>query len=292
MSGAEPSPPPSIARSFQLETPRGTLHGILQYPSGIVRQRPTVVVCHGFKGFMEWGFFPPLAELLVQRGWTVARFNFIGSGMAPGDALVTDLEAFRRATFSGDAEDLQCLLEALHGGQLGADVVRPDRLALVGHSRGGGAALLVSSLSPWQERLRALVTWAAVATFERFPSPLLEQWRRDGELVIENARTGQRLPIGIEVLNDLRANAEALDLSAAAARRRAPWLIVHGSDDPTVPLAEGQAHVQNGAEVRQLVVVEGGDHTLGAKHPFAGPTPQLTQVLNATQTWLRRYLTE
>lgn len=285
-----PSPSPSNGRTFQLETPRGILHGVLQYPLGDARQRPTVVICHGFKGFMEWGFFPPLAELLVQRGWTVVRFNFIGSGMAPGDELVTDLEAFRRATFSGDVEDLQSLLDALHGGQLGGDVVRPDRLALVGHSRGGGAALLVSSLPPWRERLGALVTWAAVATFERFPPPVIEQWRQDGELVIENGRTGQKLAIGIEVLEDLRAHAETFDLAAASSRRRAPWLILHGSEDPTVPLAEGRAHQENGAEVRQLVVVEGGDHTFGAKHPFAGPTPQLIQVLNATQTWLRRYL--
>ena len=283
---------PSISRPFQLPTTRGILRGVVQYPAGAVRQRPTVVICHGFKGFMEWGFFPPLAELLVQRGMTVVRFNFIGSGMAPGDELVTDLDAFRHATFSGDVDDLRALLEALHGGKLGGDVVQADRLALVGHSRGGGVALLVASEPVWQGRLRALVTWAAVATFERFPVALHAAWRREGEWVIENGRTGQKLPIGVEVLDDLLAKSRDLDLAAAAARRTVPWLIVHGSDDPTVPLAEGQAHQELGADPRELEIIAGADHTFGAKHPFAGPTPALIRVFNATQTWLRRYLAE
>ena len=76
--------------------------------------RPTIVICHGFKGFMEWGgFFPALAELLSKRGFTVVRFNFTGNGMQPGDELVTDLEAFQTATFSQDLEDLLSLLSAL-----------------------------------------------------------------------------------------------------------------------------------------------------------------------------------
>jgi len=38
------------------------------------------------------------------------------------------------------------------------------------------------------------------------------------------------------------------------------------------------------------ILIPGANHTFGARHPFAGPTPQLIQAMNATQGWLRRYL--
>lgn len=275
---------------FALTTSRGTLHGIVQHPAGPPRRRPVVVICHGFKGFMEWGFFPPLAELLVQRGFTVVRFNVLGSGMLPGDELVTDLEAFRQATFSGDAADILAILGAIRQGQIGDAVIQADRIALVGHSRGGGGALLAASHAPWDRDLRALVTWAAVSTFDRADGLAKQAWRQEGEWVIENGRTGQKLPIGVEVLDDLEAHKDDLDLASAAGRRSAPWLIVHGSEDPTVPLGEGQDHAEHAAGISELRIVEGGDHTFGAKHPFVGPTPHLIEVFNATQTWLRRYL--
>lgn len=284
------SAPSSVTEPFQLDTPQGPIRGIVQCPAGPPRRRPTVVVCHGFKGFMEWGFFPPLADLLVQRGLTVVRFNFRGAGMAPGDALVTDLEAFRSATFSGDRDDILAVLDAVRRGDLGRGVVSTDQLALLGHSRGGGGALLAAAQAPWDTALKALVTWAAVATFDRADETTKGLWRERGELVIENGRTGQALPIGVEVLHDLEARREDLDMATAAARRRAPWLIVHGDADGTVPVAEAHAHARHAGGTHELLVVEDGDHTFGAKHPFSGPNPHLIQVFNATQTWLRRYL--
>lgn len=289
-SQATPVTASAKGQPFELQTPRGVLHGVVQRPDGASGPLPTVVICHGFKGFLEWGFFPPLAELLVQRGLAVVRFNFRGAGMRPGDELVTDLDAFRHATFSGDLDDVLAVLEAIRQGELGEGDLDADNLALVGHSRGGGGALLAASQPPWDQQLKALVTWAAVATFDRVDDHAKALWRQQGELVIENGRTGQKLPIGVEVLDDLEARAADLDLGAAAARRRAPWLIVHGDADPTVELADAQRHAEHATGEHHLEIVEGGDHTFGAKHPFLGPTPHLIQVFNATQTWLRRYL--
>ena len=48
---------------------------------------------------------------------------------------------------------------------------------LVGHSRGGGLALIHAAESG---TCRGVVTWAAVATFDRFDEPTKELWRRDG----------------------------------------------------------------------------------------------------------------
>jgi len=94
---------------------------------------------------MEYGFFPYLAELLAGRGFVVVRFNFSSAGMAPGDERVTDTEAFRHGLITDDRAELLEVLAAVAGGRLAAGRVDPDRLGLMGHSRGGGAALLAAA---------------------------------------------------------------------------------------------------------------------------------------------------
>ena len=252
--------------------------------------RPAVVVCHGFKGFMEWGFFPPLAELLAARGFVVVRFNFSGSGMRPGEDLAGDLPGFRANTHGRELADLLAVLEATAAGELAGGRIDPARIGLLGHSRGGGAALLAAAHPAWRERVKTLVTWAAVASFDRYTPEQKAAWRRDGELPVVNARTGQRLAMGVELLDDLEAHRDELDLGRAAAARRAPWLIVHGEEDESVPAAEATALNEAASPPRELLLVPGGGHTFGARHPFAGPTPQLIQAMNATQTWFRRHL--
>jgi dienelactone hydrolase len=79
----------------------------------------------------------------------------------------------------------------------------------------------------------------------------------------------------------------------AASRVAAPWLLVHGEVDATVPIPAADrlfAATRGPRKKLDLLRVPGGDHTFGARHPFAGPTPALIQALNATQRWFRRHL--
>ena len=48
---------------------------------GRTSSRPAVVVLHGFKGFKDWGMFPPLSQRLAQAGFTVVSPNLSGSGV-------------------------------------------------------------------------------------------------------------------------------------------------------------------------------------------------------------------
>ena len=88
---------------FTLSTPNGPLHGLVDFPAA-PGERPAVVICHGFKGFMEWAFFPYLATLLAERGFVSVRVNLSGSGLLPGEDRVSDPAAFRRNTHSRDME--------------------------------------------------------------------------------------------------------------------------------------------------------------------------------------------
>ena len=280
----------SIVEPFKLDRPGGgVLRGVVDLPEapGLC---PTVVICHGFKGFMEWGFFPAVAELLAQRGYVTVRFNLAGSGMQPGDELVSDPRAFSANTYSAEVADLLRVLEAT-GHEIADDRVDRGRLGLLGHSRGGGAAILAAASQPWRDRIRALVTWAAISHVDRYTPEEKRVWRATGELPVVNTRTGQQLALGRGLLEDVeRHSAGSLDILAAAGRVAAPWLIVHGGDDESVPASEATELAGRAAGTHELLVIPGAGHTFGAKHPFAGPTPHLIQALNATQTWFRRHL--
>ncbi len=275
------------SQPFQFALPSGrVLHGLLDLPAE-PGPRPAVVVCHGFKGFMEWGFFPHLGHLLATRGFTAVRFNFSGGGMRPGEEMVSDPEAFAHAKPGEEVFEIEAVLDAVAGGEIAPGRVDPERLGLVGHSRGGGTAILAAARRP---ALAALVTWSAVATFDRLSEEDKAGWRRAGRVPIVNARTGQELELDLSVLEDLEARAAEYDIEVAARERLAPWLIVHGEADETVPAAEARRLGEAAGAHSRLEVVAGGSHTFGAVHPFAGPTPALIQALNLTQGWLRRHL--
>jgi len=239
-------------------------------------QRPVVAICHGFKGFKDWGMFPRLAERLATAGFTAASFNFSGSGVAEGDQF-TELERWEHQKPSTDLADIGIVID--HFAAQGA-----TWFGLVGHSRGGGLAVLRAGSD---ERVKSLVTWAAIDHFLRWPEEDIARWRRDGKIDVVNQRTGQVLTIGRDALDDIDANAARLDILAAAGRVLAPWLIINGDADPVVPAeVAGQLCAASGAPRTELLRIEAGDHTFGARHPWKGSTPQFDLVLERTVRWL------
>jgi dipeptidyl aminopeptidase/acylaminoacyl peptidase len=273
---------------FSLGTSSGsTLHGLVDLPDE-PGERPAVVVCHGFKGFMEWGFFPYLGSLLADRGFVVIRFNLSGTGLLPGEDRVSDPGAFEADTHSRELAELLAVLEAT-GETIAPGRVDHDRLGLFGHSRGGGNVVLAAARE-WRDQVGALVTWASLAGFDRYTAEQKAAWRRDGRLPVVNARTGQQLALGLGLLEDLETRGDELDVLAAARTVRAPWLIVHGEEDESVPVTEADRLAAASTGVHEVLRIPGASHTFGARHPFVGPTPHLIQAMNATQLWFRRHL--
>jgi dipeptidyl aminopeptidase/acylaminoacyl peptidase len=240
-----------------------------------------VLVLHGFKGFKDWGMFPPLSQRLAQAGFIVVSPNLSGSGVDDeGDFSLP--ERFGHNTFSAELEDVRHVIDALMAGQLG--VPTPSTLGLVGHSRGGGIAVLQAARDP---RVRALVTWAAISSVERWPSAQRSSWRAAGKTAIQNARTGQVLPLYTDVLDDIEQNASALDIEAAGRRIRIPWLVIHGTEDESVSFAEAERLKAASARPdTRLLPIQGGGHTFGAVHPWRATTPELSTVFDATLAWL------
>ena len=248
------------------------------------RRRSAVILCHGFKGFREWGSFPHLARALAAAGHAVVSMDFSHNGVGEDGVDFSALPLFAEQTHTRNVAEIRMMVEALAAGEL---VVGIRHIGLWGHSRGGGEAVLAAAQEP---RVAALVTWAAIASGHRWSDEQMDRWRRGETVEVANARTGQQMPIGPAYWRDVEANTEQLDIRAAASRVTAPWLIVHGEADEAVPLAEGSDLFEMAGEGAELLTVEGGDHTFGARHPYAGATPELRTAAEATLEWFDRHL--
>lgn len=249
---------------------------------------PAIVICHGFKGFKDWGFFPFLSQQLAERtGRPTISFNFSGSGIGPDLEHFTELDRFERNTFSKELDDLGQLLDAAQAGGL-PNLGSIARFGLLGHSRGGASAIIRAAQDP---RVACLVTWAAVARVDRWSDEQKREWRRKGRIEVLNARTGQMMPLGLELLEDVEAHADRLDVLGAAASLRVPYLIVHGTADESVSVEDG-VRLAEAAPLAssRYEAIDGAGHTFGAVHPFQDPTPHLRQVVDLTVGWFRQQL--
>lgn len=280
-------------RPFTLTRPDGELiRGEVRIPSDGEHPNPegvpntAVVILHGFKGFRRWGFFPHLARSLAAAGHAVITFDFSLNGVGAGGRDFDELEAFARNTFTRELDEVAQVVEALEGGDLPAPV--PDRIGLLGHSRGGGTAILAAA--ELESSVDALVSWAAVATFDRWGEEVKNEWRERGRIHIPNARTGQDMPLDIGLLEDLERNRDRLDILAAAGRVAAPWCIIHGTDDESVS-AEDAEQLHAAAPGAELELISGAGHTFGATHPFQDQPAHLAAAIGRTRAHFEQALT-
>lgn len=277
-----------IHTTFELTATDGhPLRGDVRTAAGHAA-RPAVVICHGFKGFKDWGFFPYLADRLARGGLTAVSLNFASSGVGPEGDRFSEPERFGHGTFGNDLQDLGHLVQALRDGRIPGARTAPSAVGLFGHSRGGGLAVLHAAADP---DARALVTWSAIGSPLRWGPETIRKWRADGKMAVTNQRTGEVLPLYTGVLDELEGDETGrFDIAGQADRLRLPWLIVHGEADEAVSVREAQLLHKANHERAELLVVRHGSHTFGARHPWAGSTPELDQAMDATVGWFMRTL--
>ncbi len=282
----------ALSERAQLEGPtaEGLPDSALPPPSANDAHAPWVVVCHGFKGFRAWGFFPWLCDQLAQAGFHALRIDFSHNGVEETDFDRLDL--FAIDTPSRHQEDLQAVLAEVDrmcraDGAPAADAAGAaapgPRIALVGHSRGGADALLCAARNP---RVKAVVTLAATADLSRGFDLSEETLRRVGHIPVPNARTGQTMPVTRLFVDD---SARHDVVAAARALAGRPLLLIHGSDDEAVPVED--AHRLAAAHgAAELLVIDHARHTFGGVHPFAGPTNALDTLADRMIAFLGRTL--
>jgi uncharacterized protein len=256
--------------SFSVITDRGdTVHGDLRwFEDG--RVKPAVIFCHGFKGFKDWGPFPAWGRALANAGFVSVHFNFSHNGVTPEHPTeFVDLDAFADNTYTTELADASAVLDYVAEGTGGLAPVDAEHIGLMGHSRGGGTAIL---LAERDDRVRALATWASVRTFTgRFTAAQIRDWEAKGYTEVVNGRTGQIMRLNRSLYDDAMAHKEELDILAAAERLDVPWLIVHAEDDEAVDIRAAE-RLKAAQPDATLVRAEGG-HTFGGAHPHDGAVP-------------------
>lgn len=237
---------------------------------------PLVIICHGFKGFKDWGFFPTLGNHLAESGFASIVFNFSLNGIGDNPYDFDRLDNFQRNTFSREHDELEFLIDAIKKKTIPEfAALDTENITLVGHSRGGAAVVTVASR---REEVRALITLAAIDNIKRFNDEIEQKWREDGVYHVLNGRTGQQMPLGLELLEDILSDPDRIEKAARSLSSRT--LVVHGTEDPAVDITAAH-NLQQWINNSESLLIQGADHVFGACHPFAGVTEDLETVFTA-----------
>jgi len=254
---------------FTLTSDEGLpIRGNLDMPQ---HPRAMIVIVHGFKGFKDWGFFPWVAETLCNHHFAVCRFNMSRSGIGENPDTFDRLDLFADDTYSAELADLRAVVAHCH------DVSRLP-LFLLGHSRGGGVALLGARDV---EGLRGVITWSAISHVDRWDEATKAQWRRDGHLDVVNARTKQIMSMSTRLLDDVEANRDRLNVLDAVAKLDVPLFVIHGEKDESVPVSESAAIEARSADASRMVIAT-ATHTFNAIHPLVHVPKELSLATEVT----------
>jgi dienelactone hydrolase len=247
----------------------------------------SIVIVPGFKGFKDWGMFPPTALRWTGLGFATIAINTSRNGLGDSRAEFVDLEGFAKNTPDREKRDVELILDRLRKGDLDPRL-DPDRVGILGHSRGGGIAILVAADDP---SIRCLVTWGSIASFLRYSERAIAEWRKTGRLDVPNVRTGQILWLDRGVLDDFESNKQAYDLQRACKKISAPALFVHGERDESVdPEDSRRLYEWCASPEKSLEIIPKSGHTFGAVHPWSGPTSAWDAACQRSEEWLRRWL--
>ena len=186
--------------------------------------RPALVLCHGFPAGARGALtsaqtYPDLADhLAAETGWTVVAFNFRGTGESEGDFSLL-----------GWLDDLRAVVD--HA----VDMPRAGGVWVAGSSAGGAVALCAAADD---DRILGVATLAAPAEFD--------DWAADARAFLSHCRqVGVIRDAGFppDVEGWASEFKQVQPLTAVAGIPPRPLLLMHGSDDPTVPVSEASLPV-------------------------------------------------
>ncbi len=224
------------------------------FHAGNPKSKDLVVIGHGVTGNKDRPFIVTLATALPAADFNVLRFSFSGNGASGG--------RFVDSTISKEVEDLGTVLDALVGWNV----------TYAGHSMGGAVGVLRAAQDT---RIHRLISLAGMVHTRDFAQ------REFG-----NVKPGQGFmwddeacPLSQAYMDDLSRIGDVL---ACAPRIKAPWLLIHGTEDDVVPIKDSR-EIFACANKASTQLVE----LLGSNHVFADePTIEMVKVVT---DWLLRH---
>lgn len=232
------------------------------------KQKPLIIFSHGFKGFKDWGPFNLVAEKFAEGGFVFVKFNFSHNGTTIDSPIdFADLEAFGNDNLSIEMDDLGVAIHWVCSNQfpVSSNEFDLEKIYLLGHSRGGGICILKTKEDA---RVKKVCTWASVNEFSKYwTEEELEKIKRDGFVLVGNARTKQMMPIKWQLYENYFANLPRLFVPDVVEQMQIPFLIIHGTKDETIPV-QAAIEMKGWNKNAELLLIENGNHNFGGKHPY------------------------
>lgn len=261
-----------------------------RFPDQVSEKLPLVILCHGFKGFKDWGCFPYMMERIAEEGNFAVSFNFSYNGTGENDSdqsEFTRLDLFAENTFSRELNDLGSIIDYLFENRELYDY-DTESIILIGHSRGGGISVLRTSSD---DRVTGLIVLSSVCNFDRYSDVLKNKWKEAGHFEVINSRTNQMMRMNYTLIEDLEKNRERLDIQKAISEINVPVMIIHGAQDVTVDYSNAEdLYSRSNKDKTKLFLIEHTGHTFGAVHPFEGTTKALEEVMTLIEDFLKKQI--
>ncbi|MDK2863957.1 MAG: uncharacterized protein PWP37_149 [Thermotogota bacterium] len=227
----------SDLRFFTLGPSGNRIAGIAELPDTLEKY-PVVVMLHGFTGdHITSAFkFPRLSRRLVERGIATVRFDFRGSGDSEG--------CFEEMSPLTELEDAKEVL-----GYIRKQPFYNGMIGIVGYSLGGMVAVL---LGPTEPDVTSMCLWSpAVLNLQLFRDHVKnfdEHLDEEGFFDVG----------GIRISKKFRDGVMSVDASEELARFQGKVLIVHGTNDESVPFESVRKYAERNGFC--FHAIEGGDH--------------------------------
>lgn len=219
-----------------------------------------IIFIHGYMGFKDWGAWSIMQKYFVNLGYGFCKFNLTHNGIGTEKILdFTELDLFSENTYSKEIFDTDSIIDLI------ISKFPNSELILIGHSRGGGIALLKSN----DKRISKTVTLAAISSIQKRYSDeqMLNNWKKKGIRLVINQRTKQEMPHSYLQVEDYFRNENVLSIQKACEKLSKPLLIIHGDKDTSVSIEEGQEIAL--WTKNELKVIQNTDHVFGASQPWS-----------------------
>jgi pimeloyl-ACP methyl ester carboxylesterase len=202
---------------------------------------PTVLLCHGYPSDAlpaeaAGRSFPALADRIANEGWRAVTFTFRGCGGSTGNF-----------SLGGWLDDLLAVIDQTEtfGPSLGT--------WLAGYGTGGGLCISAAARRPQVAGVAAMGAPADYSDWSNHPRRLLQHARDVGAI------SDPSFPPHLDQWTRQLAEIRPVDDAELLAPR--PLLVLHGSDDDSVPSFDarviGDAHAAS-----ELRIVSGAGHDL------------------------------
>ena len=219
-----------------------------------------IVFIHGYMGYKDWGCWNLVSDFFTKHNYGFLKYNASHNGGTIENPIdFDDLESFSKNTYAFELQDFEAIID-----EIKRAFTKELDIYLIGHSRGGGIALLQSD----NGHVKKICTWAAIASIaDRFPKDKeLIAWEEDGFYFRKNGRTNQQMPHHYSQYESFLKYQDRLDIKRYCLNSTTPTAVIHGDNDTSVSIDEGQLIAQ--WTESDLITIKGAQHTFGASQPW------------------------